>query len=54
MLETGRWGVMSGLEIYQAIITNIRRNDYDIFTQRAKANKWQKLKLVWGAYLQAR
>jgi phytoene synthase len=54
MLEAGQWGVMSSLEIYRAIITNIRRNAHNIFTKRAKANNWQKLRLVWGAYLQAR
>jgi phytoene synthase len=46
MLADGRWGVMSGLEIYRAILSGIRRNNYDVFTRRAAASKIQKLSLV--------
>jgi phytoene synthase len=48
-LQTGRWGVMSGLEIYRAILTGIRRNGYDVFTRRAGATRRQKISLALKA-----
>jgi hypothetical protein len=30
MLATGRWGVMSGLQIYRAILADIRQMNYDV------------------------
>jgi len=51
MLASGQWGVMSGLEIYRAILTSIRRRQYNVFNQRAGAGTLGKLALVtraWG------
>jgi phytoene synthase len=48
-LATGRWGVMSGLEIYRAILTGIQRNGYDVFSRRAGTSKRQKFGLVLKA-----
>jgi phytoene synthase len=48
-LQTGRWGVMSGLEVYRAILTGIRRNGYDVFTRRAGATRLQKIGLALKA-----
>ena len=45
-LAAGQWGVMSGLEIYRAILTSIRRNRYDVFSRRASASAARKLGLV--------
>ncbi len=42
-LATGRWGVRSGLRIYRAILSQIRRQNYDVFSHRAGANLWQRL-----------
>jgi phytoene synthase len=53
LLATGRWGVMSALEIYRAILLNIRRNRYDVFSQRARASTFQKTGLVIKSILQA-
>jgi phytoene synthase len=53
MLAAGRWGIMSSLEIYRAILSGIRRNRYDVFTRRARTNKLQKLGLVTKAGWQA-
>ena len=53
MLATGRWGVMSALEIYRAILSNIRRNRYDVFSQRARASTLQKAGLVVKSIFQA-
>ncbi len=46
MLAAGRWGVMSALEIYRAIIAGIRRNQYDVFNHKAGANLPGKLGLL--------
>jgi phytoene synthase len=48
-LAAGRWGIMSSLKIYRAILSSIRRNGYDVFTRRARTNKLQKLGLVTKA-----
>jgi phytoene synthase len=53
MLAAGRWGIMSSLEIYRAILSGIRRNGYDVFTRRARTNTLQKLGLVAKAGWQA-
>jgi phytoene synthase len=46
MLASGRWAVMSGLEVYRALIAGIRRNRYDVFDRRAGTSKAQKLGLA--------
>jgi phytoene synthase len=46
MLTSGRWGVMSALEIYRAILTSLRQNNYDVFSRRARANTTRKIGLV--------
>jgi phytoene synthase len=51
LLASGQWGVMSALEIYRAILGSIRRNGYDVFTQRASTSKLRKLSLVARARL---
>jgi phytoene synthase len=51
MLDGGRWGVMSSLEIYRAILAGIRKNNYDVFGRRAGANDIQKLGLTLKARL---
>jgi phytoene desaturase len=48
-LQAGRWGVMSGLEVYRAILPSIRRNGYDVFTHRAGASRLMKLGLALNA-----
>lgn len=49
MLASGRWGVMTGLEVYRAILPAIRRNGYDVFRHRAGASQMQKMLLVMKA-----
>lgn len=48
-LQTGRWGVMAGLEVYRGIHNAIRRNGYDVFTRRATTTRWQKMGLALRA-----
>jgi phytoene synthase len=50
LLASGQWAVMSGLEIYHAILPAIRRNGYDVFTQRARASSAHKLGLAARAF----
>jgi phytoene synthase len=45
-LAVGRWAVMSGLEVYRAILGSIRRNQYNVFTRRANTSRVQKLRLA--------
>ena len=49
MLAVGQWGVMSGLEVYRAILTEIRRNHYDVFQHKAGASLLKKIALVTRA-----
>ena len=46
MLAGGRWGVMTGLEVYRAILPAIRRNGYDVFRYRAGTSQMHKMFLV--------
>jgi phytoene synthase len=52
LLASGRWGVMSALNIYRAILPSIRRNGYDVFSRRAGTTAAQRaglsLKAAWG------
>ncbi|HLE13954.1 MAG TPA: phytoene/squalene synthase family protein [Anaerolineales bacterium] len=51
-LATGRWGVMSGLAIYQAILADIRRIRYDVFRRRAVISKPRKIALAAWSWWQ--
>jgi phytoene synthase len=51
MLATGRFGVMSGLEIYRGILTDIHRIGYDVFNRRADPSTSQKLLMVVKSWL---
>lgn len=46
LLASGQWAVMSGLEVYRAILDGIRRNRYNVFDRRAGTNKLQKVRLA--------
>ena len=49
-LASGRWAVMSALEIYRGIIASIRRNDYDVFTRRAGPGTARKVGIALKSY----
>lgn len=53
-LASGRWAVMAALEIYRAIILNIRRNNYDVFTRRNGASRNEKIRLALKAWWHTR
>lgn len=52
MLASGRFAVLTALEIYHSIHSSIRSNRYDIFTQRAGPSILQKLGLTLKAWWQ--
>jgi phytoene synthase len=54
MLAAGRWGVMSSLLIYQAILGSIRENNYDVFSKRARTNLVQKFGHLMNAWYMTR
>jgi len=49
LLAAGRWGVMSGLEVYRSILTGIRRQGYDVFSRRPATGKARMLALILRA-----
>lgn len=49
-LASGNWAVMSALEIYRCILTSIRRNHYDVFSQRAGPSYVRKIGLAFKSY----
>ncbi|MDD1753275.1 MAG: squalene/phytoene synthase family protein [Methanotrichaceae archaeon] len=49
-LANGNWAVMSVLEIYRGIMTSIRRNHYDVFSQRAGPGYVRKIGLAFKSY----
>jgi phytoene synthase len=53
LLASGRWAVMSGLEVYHAILPGIRRNRYNVFTRRASSSLAHKLGLAARSFYQA-
>lgn len=53
MLNSGRWAVLSGLEIYRSILLGIRKNGYDVFTKRAGASTIQKIVISIRSYIKA-
>lgn len=53
MLESGRWAVTTGLEVYRAILADIRHGGYDVFTRRAGASRWRKASLAALAYVRS-
>lgn len=50
LLASGNLGVRSALELYRAILFDIRRHQYDVFSRRAGANRWRKVALLGKAW----
>jgi phytoene synthase len=53
-LASGQVAVMSALQIYRAILFDIRENRYNVFTRRAGTGRLKKLQLAAKAYWQVR
>jgi phytoene synthase len=54
LLAHARWAIMSALEIYHAILPDIQRHGYDVFSRRAGAGRWGKARLALRALGQVR
>jgi phytoene synthase len=54
MLASGQVAVMSALMIYQAILQDIRKNQYNVFTRRAGTGPLKKLSLMVRAFWMVR
>jgi len=51
--QEARFAVRAAGELYQAILAEIERNDYDVFTRRAHVSSLGKLRRVPGIWLRA-
>lgn len=54
LLRSGRLGIMSSIEIYSAIMEEIRNHHYDVFHRRNSTPAWRKLFLVAKSWNQVR
>jgi phytoene synthase len=50
MLASGRWAVMTALQVYHAILDDVRAHNYDVFTRRAGASAARKIGLALKSY----
>ena len=46
----GRFAIAAAAELYQAILTDIEANDYDVFTRRARVSSWGKVRRLPGIW----
>jgi len=50
----GRFAIGAAAELYQAILTGIEKNDYDVFNKRASVGKIEKLRRLPGIWWRTR
>jgi phytoene synthase len=46
----GRFAIAAAAELYQGILDDIERHDYDVFSRRAHVSKWDKLRKLPGIW----
>lgn len=44
----GRFAVRAASRLYQTILREIERNEYDVFTKRARTSSLKKLRILWS------
>jgi 15-cis-phytoene synthase len=49
----GRFAITAAAELYRLILDDIIRHDYDVFTQRASASQWNKVRHLPGIWWRA-
>ncbi len=49
--QSGRLSIAAAATFYRGILDEIENNDYDIFSQRASVDKWRKLSMVPGLWM---
>jgi 15-cis-phytoene synthase len=52
--KSGRFAIAAAAELYQAILSDIEKHDYDVFGRRAHLNKWQKLRRLPAIFIRSR
>ena len=50
----GGFAIAAAAELYQAILGDIEKNDYNVFSRRAVVSKWGKLRRLPGIWLRSR
>lgn len=50
----GRFAIAAATELYRAILTDIERSDYDVFSRRAHISRWGKLRRLPSIWLRSR
>lgn len=50
----GRFAIAAAGELYRAILTQIEKNDYDVFSRRASTGAWGKLRRLPGIWWRSR
>ena len=48
--KDGRFAIAAAVELYQDILDDIERHDYDVFSRRAHVSKWGKLRKLPGIW----
>ncbi|MGB1253092.1 MAG: phytoene/squalene synthase family protein [Candidatus Promineifilaceae bacterium] len=52
--KDGRFAIAAAAGLYRAILEDIEKHDYDVFTRRAHVGKWGKLRRLPSLWLQSR
>ena len=52
--KDGRFAIQAAAELYQAILEDIEKHDYDVFNRRAHTTKLDKLQMLPGIWLRSR
>lgn len=50
----GRFAIAAAAELYRAILTDIERHDYDVFSRRAFVGTWGKVRMLPGIWWKSR
>ncbi|MFW5696789.1 MAG: squalene/phytoene synthase family protein, partial [Phototrophicaceae bacterium] len=50
----GRFAIAAAAELYQAILTDIEKHDYDVFSRRARISTTNKLRRLPGIWWRSR
>ncbi len=52
--KDGRFAVAAAAELYESILDDIVEHDYDVFSRRAHATQWEKLRMLPGIWRKSR
>ncbi len=52
--KDGRFAIAAAAGLYRAILEDIERHDYDVFSRRAHVGKWGKMRRLPGLWMKSR